>query len=795
MKIKLYNIIVVLVILCNGLVFSQTPVTYTSNPTNAQINTALIGNNITISTSTLNFGDRATQIATFTNGLGAGLDFNTGAFFATGKVANLLTTNTATQNSDNIPTTATYNDSDLITIDNTATRDVVSYSFTVTLGPKATTLNIKYQFGSEEYPDYVGSAFDDAFGFFVTGPGITGTANLAKLPNNNPTSINKVNFGVPGFSSPATPVAAYDGTQSALYTNNGHNTNQSGGKLVQNTNPGPFPVAVQFNGITKLITYSLSGLTPGGTYTFKIAIADAGDAALDSGVFINSIYATQTLVANNDSYNVVSGSTTNTSVLTNDSVNGSAPASLSDVLLTQISTTNSGVVLNPTNGLISVAPGTPAGTYTVSYNICDQTYTSNCKTATATINVSINDSDGDGIDNYYDLDDDNDGILDTVEGFCGISSNVITDGFDNTLTSPVINGNNIQNTNPYNGWTVVDASSGALKPNNVFNIVKVDGTGYPLGPDNAQSGTQYVDLAGTSGIVYKEFTTSSPTFVSASAWFSNRDTSSGGYTPWTTKIEIFNTLTNTVVASGNSLSFTQAMGNKVWYQSSVSNIALPAGTYRIRMFISDFGHFDTISYCFTTDTDGDGIPNYLDLDSDNDGCVDAIEGDENVTNSQLVTAGGTVTVGTGSTASNQNLCATGTCVNTNGVPTVVNSGGAADIGGDQGQGVGDSENAAINSCICYIDPNTATSGVDTKHGITLLQRAGADNGNWPMIRKSAFTVLESNSKGFVITRLATSEINSIVSPQEGMMVYDTTAKCLKLYDGTAWSCFNTPTCP
>jgi hypothetical protein len=36
-----------------------------------------------------------------------------------------------------------------------------------------------YHFGSEEYFDYVGSNFDDAW-FFITGPGITGcTGNLA----------------------------------------------------------------------------------------------------------------------------------------------------------------------------------------------------------------------------------------------------------------------------------------------------------------------------------------------------------------------------------------------------------------------------------------------------------------------------------------------------------------------------------------------------------------------------------------------------------------------------------------
>lgn len=103
--------------------------------------------------------------------------------------------------------------------------------------------------------------------------------------------------------------------------------------------------------------------------------------------------------------------------------------------------------------------------------------------------------------------------------------------------------------------------------------------------------------------------------------------------------------------------------------------------------------------------------------------------------------------------------------------------------------------AGYSTCACYNNPNSGTSGVDTKQGITLLTRAGTDNGNWPMIRKSAHTVLESNIKGFVVTRMTTTQITAITFPQEGMMVYDTDLKCLKLYDGTTWSCFNTPACP
>ncbi|MGX9986167.1 DUF6923 family protein [Soonwooa purpurea] len=97
--------------------------------------------------------------------------------------------------------------------------------------------------------------------------------------------------------------------------------------------------------------------------------------------------------------------------------------------------------------------------------------------------------------------------------------------------------------------------------------------------------------------------------------------------------------------------------------------------------------------------------------------------------------------------------------------------------------------------VCYNTVTNISTGIDSKHGITLQKRTGTANGNWPMMRKSAHTVLESNTQGLVITRVPTSGLAAITSPQEGMMVFDTTVKCLKIYSDFSWKCFSVPACP
>ena len=74
------------------------------------------------------------------------------------------------------------------------------------------------------------------------------------------------------------------------------------------------------------------------------------------------------------------------SVLANDTLAG-APATLAGVALTQLSSTNAAVALNPSSGTVSVAAGAAYGTSTVAYRICEKASLVNCDDAVVTVTV------------------------------------------------------------------------------------------------------------------------------------------------------------------------------------------------------------------------------------------------------------------------------------------------------------------------------------------------------------------------------------------------------------------------
>ncbi|WND82000.1 CARDB domain-containing protein [Lysobacter capsici] len=151
---------------------------------------------------------------------------------------------------------------------------------------------------------------------------------------------------------------------------------------VSTTNPG-----VTLNTTTGAVTVAAG--TPAGTYTLVYRLCEVLNPTNCDDATVTVTVDAAPIVANNDTGTPVNGSTGGTAVpnvLVNDTLDGN-PVTPADVTLTQVSTTNPGVTLNTTTGAVNVAPGTPAGTYTLTYQICELLNPTNCDEATVTVTV------------------------------------------------------------------------------------------------------------------------------------------------------------------------------------------------------------------------------------------------------------------------------------------------------------------------------------------------------------------------------------------------------------------------
>jgi hypothetical protein len=87
--------------------------------------------------------------------------------------------------------TGTAGDPDLDRISAGRTHDAAILEFDFVTSSEFLSFN--FTFGSEEYLEYVGSKYNDVFGFFIDGPGLD-HVNLAVLPKTGePVSVNNIN--------------------------------------------------------------------------------------------------------------------------------------------------------------------------------------------------------------------------------------------------------------------------------------------------------------------------------------------------------------------------------------------------------------------------------------------------------------------------------------------------------------------------------------------------------------------------------------------------------------------------
>jgi hypothetical protein len=129
--------------------------------------------------------------------------------------------------------------------------------------PTGSTINFTYVFGSEEYPQFVGSQFNDVFAFYVNGtnPG----NNAALIPGTTtPVAINNINCG---------DASGNGAMHCDLFVDN-----RNGDKGLSADALGGWTVPLQLT----------ANVNPGVPNELILAIADTSDSILDSAALIQA---------------------------------------------------------------------------------------------------------------------------------------------------------------------------------------------------------------------------------------------------------------------------------------------------------------------------------------------------------------------------------------------------------------------------------------------------------------------------------------------------------------------------
>lgn len=229
-----------------------------------QLAQLLVGSGVTVANATMvTVGDAAGYFTQTNTNIG----IDSGILLTSGSVNNAPGPNT-------IPSMTTGNyasgdpELDALIIPY-VTQDATILEFDVTVA--GDSLKFNYVFASEEYNDFVNTGFNDVFAFFISGPGIVGTQNIALVPGTStPVTINNVNCGSFG----------------QYYICNDP-WDQFGGGCSNQCPSDASGTTIEYDGFTTVLQ-ALSEVQPCQTYHLKLAIADAGDGAYDSGVFLQA---------------------------------------------------------------------------------------------------------------------------------------------------------------------------------------------------------------------------------------------------------------------------------------------------------------------------------------------------------------------------------------------------------------------------------------------------------------------------------------------------------------------------
>ena len=267
----------VLVAFCAFSYTSSAQLILSANKTATILSSALAGSGVTIMSPTMTCAGNANAV--FTTGAISPLGIPTGIVLTTGNAVDSTTASgfgygVGDPSSDFANTgNGTPGDPELdalVTPNPTNDACILEFNFK----PAGDTIKFNYVFGSEEYTDYTCSPFNDVFAFFISGGAYVSPTNLALVPGTSiPVAVNSVNCGATGGYPLSTCTAMGPGSPfCAYYVNN----------LVASS---PAFDYVTYDGLTTVLQV-VAAVSPCDTYHLKLAIADAGDDAFDSGVFI-----------------------------------------------------------------------------------------------------------------------------------------------------------------------------------------------------------------------------------------------------------------------------------------------------------------------------------------------------------------------------------------------------------------------------------------------------------------------------------------------------------------------------
>ncbi|MBU3677139.1 MAG: hypothetical protein FGM54_08185, partial [Chitinophagaceae bacterium] len=334
----------------------------TGNQTATALAQALVGNGVTISNPVLNCPGNANGLFNVTAsnlGLPGGIVLTSGQAQTIGATQGANGPAMGPSTSNGAP-----GDPDLTALVNGQTFDrcVLEFDFV----PLGDSIQFQYVFGSTEYPSFTCSNFNDVFGFFISGPGITGpysnnSKNIALVPGSTTCPV-----GVSTIYCPNQPGCCNTANANCFNLTPGctmfNAVNNTCAYFVCNANGA----SVNYQGFTVPLTAS-AVVVPCSTYHLKLAIADKGDQILDSGVFLkqgslssNSITFSAQSMLNNPYPYIVEGCASGFIKVTR-----SAATPFAQVINYQVG----GNATYPADyNISSIPPGSPFGSVTIPAN-------------------------------------------------------------------------------------------------------------------------------------------------------------------------------------------------------------------------------------------------------------------------------------------------------------------------------------------------------------------------------------------------------------------------------------------